>query len=98
MVGLTTLVQIILLGRFQVGVWLTHGDFASGTATDFLSSVWAPANQESSDGGAAGVGVVSLCGAPKGRALMCILPVGSSRVTHRIVAECGQVFGVAWPY
>ena len=72
---------------FNVGVWLTHGDFALGKGFDFLAvvehrviparvrsersrlwgkglaSIWAPACQDSSHVGNAGVGVVSLRGA-----------------------------------
>ena len=60
-----------------------------------ISSIWAPASQDSSHVGSAGVGVVSLRGAPLalpsiataqfksffdcGRALRCLLPVASGR-------------------
>ena len=64
----------------------------------FLASVWAPANQDSSHVGNAGVGVVSLRRAlvalPSfatsqfkvffecGRAVRCLLPLGAGRFTH----------------
>ena len=66
-----------------------------------MSSGWTRANQESSHVGAAGVGVVSLRGAPlalpstataqfqavfhTGGALMCVLPVGGAWVIHLLV-------------
>ena len=66
-----------------------------------LASVWAPASQESSHVGNAGVGVVSLRGAPIslptfatarfrrffdcGRALRCLIPLGSGRFMHLVV-------------
>ena len=73
---------------FNVGGWLTHGDFALEAGADFLavvehnliparvrgewsrlrrsgvSSIWAPACQDTSHVGNAGVGAVSLKGAP----------------------------------
>ena len=65
------------------------------------ASVWAPASQESSHVGHAGVGVVSMRGAPLslrtlaiaqfkrffdcGRALRCMLPVASCRFLHLVV-------------
>ena len=69
-----------------------------------LSSIWAPASQESSHVGNAGVGVVSLRGAPLalptfvtaqfksffdcGRAVRCLLPLASGRFLHLCVL-CG---------
>ena len=66
-----------------------------------LSSIWAPASQVSSHVGNAGVGVVSLRGAPIslptfataqfrrffdcGRALRCLIPLGSWRFMHLVV-------------
>ena len=66
-----------------------------------LASVWAPASQDSSHVGNAGVGVVSLRGAPIslptfaagqfrrffdcGRALRCLIPLGSGRFMHLVV-------------
>ena len=66
-----------------------------------LSSIWAPASQESSHVGNAGVGVISLCGAPLalptfvtaqfksffscGRAVRCLLPLASGRFLHLCV-------------
>ena len=66
-----------------------------------LSSIWAPASQESSHVGNAGVGVVSLRGAPLalptfvtaqfksffdcGRAIRCLLPLASGRFLHLCV-------------
>ena len=66
-----------------------------------LSSVWAPASQDSSHVGNAGVGVVSLRGAPFallsfatvqfksffdcGRAVRCLLPLGAGRFMHLFV-------------
>ena len=63
-----------------------------------LSSIWAPASQDSSHVGHAGVGIVSLRGAPLalpslitaqfksffdcGRALRCLLPLASGRFLH----------------
>ena len=63
-----------------------------------LSSIWAPASQDSSHVGNAGVGVVSLRGAPLalptfvtaqfksffdcGRAVRCLLPLASGRFLH----------------
>ena len=104
----------------NVGVWLTHGDFALEVGVDFLAvaehrliparirgewsrlrkkglaSIWAPASQDSSHVGIAGVGVVSLRGAPLslltfatsqfkrffdcGRAVRCLVPNGSGRL------------------
>ena len=66
-----------------------------------ISSIWAPASQDSSHVGSAGVGVVSLRGAPLalpsfasaqfksffdcGRALRCLLPIASGRFLHLFV-------------
>ena len=66
-----------------------------------LSSVWAPASHDSSHVGNDGVGVVSLRGAPislptfataqfrrffdYGRALRCLIPLGSGRFMHLVV-------------
>ena len=66
-----------------------------------LASVWAPACQDSSHVGNAGVGVVSLRGAPVallsfatsqfkgvfdcGRAVRCLLPLGAGRFMHLFV-------------
>ena len=66
-----------------------------------LSSIWAPASQEASHIGHAGVGVVSLRGAPLslpsfataqfqrffdcGRAVWCVLPLASGRFMHLFV-------------
>ena len=66
-----------------------------------LASIWAPASQEASHVGHAGVGVISLRGAPLslpsiataqfqrffdcGRADRCVLPLGSGRVMHLVV-------------
>ena len=63
-----------------------------------LASIWAPACQESSHVGNAGVGVISMKGAPLaeptsvtaqfkgffdcGRAVRCMLPLGSGRFMH----------------
>ena len=65
------------------------------------ASVWAPASQESSHVGHAGVGIVSMRGAPLslptrataqlrrffacGRAVRCMLPVASGRFLHLVV-------------
>ena len=66
-----------------------------------IASIWAPASQESSHVGHAGVGVVSLRGAPLslpsfatarfqsffdcGRAVRCVLPLGGGRIMHLVV-------------
>ena len=66
-----------------------------------LASVWAPASQDSSHVGNAGVGVVSLRGAPLalptlapaqfkrfcdcGRMVQCLLPLGLGRFMHLVV-------------
>ena len=66
-----------------------------------LSSIWAPASQETSHVGNAGVGVVSLRGAPLallsfatvqfksffdcGRAVRCLLPLAAGRFMHLFV-------------
>ena len=66
-----------------------------------LSSIWAPASQESSHVGNAGVGVVSMRGAPPvlptfataqfksffdcGRAVRCLLPLGAGRFMRLVV-------------
>ena len=58
-----------------------------------MSSVWAPASQDSSHVGNAGVGVVSMRGAPAqfkrffdcGRAVKCMLPLGLGRFMHLVV-------------
>ena len=110
---------------FNVGGWLTNGDFAAETDADFLcvtehrlvsararsewrrlrdgriSSIWSPASQESSVVGNAGVGVLSLKGAPLalptfatpgferffglGRAVRCLVPLGCHRFMHLVV-------------
>ena len=94
---------------FNVGGWLAHGDFALESSADFLSrlrrsgvsSIWAPACQETSHVGNAGVGVVSLKGAPFslpsfataqfqrffdcGRAVRCLLPLGRNRFLNLVV-------------
>ena len=112
---------------FNVGGFLTHGDYALDTDADFLAvvehrlvpaqarsegkrlwkagvrSIWAPASLEGPVGHA-GVGVVSLRGAPTslptvatvgsseffhlGRALGCHLLVAGGRVVHLVVV-CG---------
>ena len=113
------------LEAFNVGGWLTHGDIALETTSNFLAisehrliparvrsewaglrrkgihSVWAPAFQEGSHVGHAGVGIVSLRGAPVsmpsfatsafrqffelGRLVRCVLPLGNGRVMHLVV-------------
>ena len=66
-----------------------------------LASIWAPANQDSSHVGNAGVGGISMKGAPhalpsfataqfrsffdSGRAVWCMLPLGSGRFMHLVV-------------
>ena len=66
-----------------------------------LASLWAPASQESSHVGNAGVGVISMMDAPValpafvtaqfkryfdcGRAVQCMLPLGSGRFMHFVV-------------
>ena len=66
-----------------------------------MSSVWAPASQDSSHVGNAGVGVISMRGAPValptfataqfkrffdcGRAVGCMLPLGLGRFMHLVV-------------
>ena len=66
-----------------------------------LASVWAPASQDSSRVGNAGVGVISMKGTPLalpsfataqfkrffdfGRAVRCMLPLGSGRFMHSVV-------------
>ena len=71
-----------------------------------IASIWAPASQESSHVGHAGVGVVSLRGAPLslpsfatarfqsffdcGRAFRCVLPLGGGRIMHLVVLYCYQ--------
>ena len=66
-----------------------------------VASIWAPASQDSSHVGNAGVGVVSLRGAPLslptfataqfkrffdcGRAVRCMLPLGAGRFMHLVV-------------
>ena len=110
---------------FNVGGWLTHGDFALESSADFLavvehrliparvrgdwsrlrrsgvSSIWAPACQETSHVGNAGVGVVSLKGATLslptsatgqfhrffdcGRAVRCLLLLGRCRFLNLVV-------------
>ena len=63
-----------------------------------LASIWAPASQDSSHVGNAGVGVISMRGAPVslptfataqfkrffdcGRAVRCLLPLGAGRFMH----------------
>ena len=110
---------------WNVGGWLTNGDFAVETGVDFLcvtehrlvsararsewrrlrdrsvSSIWSPASHELSAEGNAGVGVVSLRGAPLalptfatpgfqrffelGRAVRCLIPLGCRRLMHLVV-------------
>ena len=110
---------------FNVGGWLTHGDFALEAGFDFLAvaehrpiparvrsgwarlkrkvvaSIWALASQDSFHVGNAGVGAVSLRGAfvslptfataqvkrffDCGRAVRCLLPLGSGRFMHLVV-------------
>ena len=71
-----------------------------------LASIWAPACQDSSHVGHAGVGVVSMRGAPValptfataqfkrffdcGRAVRCLLPLGAGRIMHVVVLYCCQ--------
>ena len=66
-----------------------------------LASIWSPASQDSSHVGNAGVGVISLRGAPLslptfataqfkrffdcGRAVRCMVPLGSGRFMHLVV-------------
>ena len=66
-----------------------------------LASIWAPASQDSSHVGNAGVGVISMKGAPfalptfataqlkrffdYGRAVRCMLPLGFGRFMHLVV-------------
>ena len=66
-----------------------------------MASIWAPACQDSSHVGNAGVGVISMRGAPvalptfataqfrrffdSGRAVRCLLPLGSGRFMHLVV-------------
>ena len=66
-----------------------------------IAYIWAPASQEASHVGHAGVGVVSLRGAPLslpsfataqfqrffdcGRAVRCVLPLGGGRIMHLVV-------------
>ena len=109
----------------NVGGWLTNGDFAVDTGSDFLcvtehrlvsarvrsewrrlkdrriASIWSPASQELSVVGNAGVGVISLKGAPLalltfatpgfqrffglGRAVRCLVPLGCRRFMHLVV-------------
>ena len=105
---------------FNVGGWLTHGDFALGTGADFLavvehrliparvrgewsrlrrggvSSIWAPACQETSHVGNARV-VCALLSLPSfataqfqrffdcGRAVRCLLPLGRCRFLNLVV-------------
>ena len=77
-----------------------RGEWARLRAKGY-ASVWAPASQKSSHVGHAGVGVVSMKGAPLslptpataqfrrffecGRALRCMLPVASGRFLHLVV-------------
>ena len=72
-----------------------------GLGSKGLSSIWAPASQDSSHVGNAGVGVVSLRGAPLalptfatsqfksffdcGRAVRCLLPLASGKFLHLFV-------------
>ena len=71
-----------------------------------LASIWAPASQVSSHVGNAGVGVISMRGAPLalptfataqsrrffdcGRAVCCLLPLGSGRFMHLVVLHGHQ--------
>ena len=66
-----------------------------------MASIWAPASQDSSHVGNAGVGVISMKGAPLalptfataqfesffdcGRAVRCMLPLGFGRFMHLVV-------------
>ena len=66
-----------------------------------MASIWAPACQDSSHVGNAGVGVISMRGAPValpsfataqfkrffdcGRAVRCLLPLGAVRLMHLVV-------------
>ena len=66
-----------------------------------VASIWAPASQDSSHVGNAGVGVISMRGAPValptfataqfkrffdcGRAVRCLLPLGAGRFMHSVV-------------
>ena len=72
-----------------------------GLGSKGLCSIWAPASQDSSHVGNAGVGVVSLRGAPLalptfatsqfksffdcGRAVRCLLPLASGKFLHLFV-------------
>ena len=72
-----------------------------------LASIWAPASQDASHVGHAGVGVISLRGAPLslpsiasvqfqrffdcGRTVRCVLPLGAGRVMHLVVLYGYQV-------
>ena len=119
-VGLGTLVQSnsrLAVEVFNIGGWLTDGDLVLEALVDFIAvvewarlwakgcaSAWAPASQESSHVGHAGVRVVSMKDAPLslptfataqfkrfsdcGRAVWCMLPVASSRFLHLVVL-CG---------
>ena len=77
-----------------------RGEWA-GLRCKRLASIWAPASQDASHVGHAGVGVVSLRGAPLslpsiatvqfqrffecGRAVRCVLPLGGGRIMHLVV-------------
>ena len=83
-----------------LGVLCTWGEW-SRLGCKGISSVWAPASQDSSHVGNAGVGVVSLRGAPlalptfvtaqfkslfdRGRVVRCLLPLTSGRFLHLCV-------------
>ena len=70
----------------------------AGLKSKGLSSIWAPASQDSSHVGNAGVGVISMRGAPValptfatalfkrffdcGRAVRCLLPLGAGRFMY----------------
>ena len=106
----------VALEVFNVWGWLTHGDLALEAGVDFLAvvehrlipvrvaSIRAPACQDSSHVGNAGVGVISMRGAlvalptfataqferffDCGRAVRCLLPLGGGIFMHLVVL-CG---------
>ena len=89
--------QHVAVEVFDVGAWLTHGDLALETEVDYLArlrgrglaSIWAPASQDSSHVGNAGVGVVSMRGAP----ILCLrLPLLSFGVFLTLVVLLGACF------
>ena len=103
--GQPLLFSMLVLRVFYVGGWLTHGDSALEVGVDFLAVVehrliparvrseWARLRR-----GNAGVGVISMKGAPLalptfataqfksffdcGRAVWCMLPLGFGWFTH----------------